>query len=69
VETEKAIKQMNFGKAFGMNGIPTELYKVVDEDSLQVFQEFPETFSGKDMQKYFWDASVVPIKKRKRLLD
>jgi hypothetical protein len=38
-ETEKAIKQMNCGKASLMDGNPAELYKVLDKDSLYAFHQ------------------------------
>ena len=65
-EVQKAIKQINAGKAPGKDGIPAELYKALSGAALQTFHSvLSSIWEEEDMPPELRDASIVALYKNK----
>lgn len=65
-EVQKAIKQMNPGKAAGKDGIPAELFKAMSGEALQTFHSvLSSIWEEEDMPAELRDASIVALYKNK----
>ena len=65
-EVRNAIKQMNYDKAAGKEGIPADLYKALSKESLKVFQEvLASIWEEEEMPPDLCDATIIILYKNK----
>ena len=65
-EVEKAIGQINSGKAPGMDGIPGEIYKAVGPAALDTFTDLLiSIWEEEELPRDFRDATIVSLYKNK----
>ena len=65
-ELSKAIKQTDYGRASGKNGIPTEIYKTAGPRAVEVFLDIIQRICNQEkMPEEFRDALIVALYKNK----